>query len=404
MLAMGALLGAAGGCATWQKPEAVDDSSLRARAVTETVQDVRLSTVLLGAEDSRALFGEDVNAAGIQPVWIEIVNPTRDTLWLLRAGTDPDYFSPLEVAWSFHSRLAKAHNAAIDRHFDALDFRNPVPPGATRAGVIFTNPHHRIRVLNVDLLGPRKMIPFTLFLPDPDNPPDEGALQAVARHAADPQKDIRDAKALQRTLQQVSCCARDEQGAVRGDPLNVVLVGEIDDVSAALVRRGFRSDRMDFDDAQRLFGRRPDFVLRKAGQGGALANWIRAWVAPFRYRGQTVFLAQTGRPVGGRFADTDGTGVDLHPDVDEARNLLIQDLLYSGGVARLGFAGGVGTVDVAQQRDSLAGGTYHTDGLRATLFFVPRPLAISDLQILDWVPALERREFDAAAEQTNKPR
>jgi hypothetical protein len=88
----------------------------------------------------------------------------------------------------------------------------------------------------------------------------------------------------------------------------------------------------------------------------------------------------SGTHVGGRFAAAEGKELVLHPDVDEARNLLIQDLLYSGG---------------------LVGTTYHTDGLRAVMFFATRPLALLDVRLLDWVPYLERREAGTAAEHTH---
>lgn len=401
ILAVGMIHLALGGCATWQAPESVDDSQLRTRAVGETAQGVRLSAAVLSAADSRQLFGADVNGTGIQPVWVEVENSGPDTLWLLRAGTDPDYFSPLEVAWSFHNPLAGSHNAAIDDHFDALHFRNPIPAKSTRAGIIFTNPHHRTRVLNVDLLGPGKMIPFTLFLPDPDNPPDQETLRVVARYAEAQRGNLDDPDALRRALQRSPCCAKGANAAASPDPINVVFVGKIPDIAAAMVRRGFRSDRMDFDDAQQLFDRPPDFVLRKAGQGGVSANWIRGWAAPLRYRGHPVFLAQTGRPAGGRFAHADGKDVVLHADVDEARNLLVQDLLYSGGLTKLGFVEGAGTIGVSQPSGSFGATPYHTDGLRAVMFFTTRPRALSDVQILDWVPEPVRSEVRASVERPN---
>ena len=159
LIAVVCLLGGlTSGCATWQKPAVLDESPLRSRAVTQKVQDVRLSATHLSASDIQRIFGEDVNASGMQAIWLEVENPTPDTLWLLRAGTDPDYFSPLEVAWSFHRLLAPKQNAAIDAHFEELDFENPIPAGETRAGIIFTNPHIRVRVLNVDLLAPEKLL------------------------------------------------------------------------------------------------------------------------------------------------------------------------------------------------------------------------------------------------------
>jgi hypothetical protein len=392
------------GCATWQAPEFVDDTGLRERAMSETVDDVRLSAAVLKAVESQQLLGADVNAKGIQPVWIEVENSGPDMLWLLRAGTDPDYFSPLEAAWPFHALLGGKRNDAIDEHFDALDFPNPIPPRSTRSGIIFTNPHQRTRMLNVDLLGQKRMVPFTLFLPDPDNPPDESAIEAVERHLESVRVNIRTQDNLRKRLQDSPCCAETGGKDTAGDPVNVVLIGTFDNVAAALIRRGFRTDRKELDDTQKLFGRLPDFVLRKSGLGDVPAHWIRVWSAPFLYRKQPVWLVQAGRPVGGRIAIAKERALVLHPDVDEARNLLIQDLIYSGGIATLGFVEGAGETRTIRSRTDTAGSRYHTDGLRAVMFILSRPRALSEFEILDWVPALELSEANAAREQADERR
>jgi len=389
-----------GGCASWNSPSAVKDSDFRARAVSDRVRDVLLRATVLSAEDSRQLFGVDVNATGVQPVWIEVENATSDSLWLLRSGTDPDYFSPLEVAWSFHALLQGERNAAIDQHFDALDFQNPIPPKSSSAGIIFTNPHYRARLLNVDLLGPEKLIPFTLFLPDPDNPPDQSALQVLAHYTNAQRENLRHTDELRKALQQIPCCSTTGNENTAGEPLNFVMVGEIADIASAMVRRGFRSDRRAFDDNQQLFGRRPDIVLRRTGRQ-VPSTWIRSWVAPFQFQGKPVFLAQAGRPVGGRFADSGEYATVLHPEIDEARNLLVQDLLYSGGAAKLGIIAGEGGGAAAQlPADSLESG-YRTDGLRAVMFFATRPRALSEVELLDWDPEIKRREAGIAKPLTN---
>ena len=169
-----------GGCATWQAPETVDDSALRTRAVSETVMDVTLSASVLSSEDSQQLFATDLNGTGVQPVWIEVQNNSTHTLWLLRAGTDPNYYSPLEVAWPLHARFDKKGNDEIDEYFDSRSFENPVPPGVTHSGILFTNPHRGTHVLNVDLLGQQTFFPFTLFLPIPGEYDDRAAI-AVRR-------------------------------------------------------------------------------------------------------------------------------------------------------------------------------------------------------------------------------
>jgi len=385
------------GCSTWQVPETVDDSAWRARAESEALHGVRVSAAVLSAEDSRRLFGADVNATGIQPVWIEVENGGDDMLWLLRAGTDPDYFSPLEVAWAFHSLLGGERNRMIDEHFDRQAFQNPIPAGATRAGVIFTNPHRRTRLLNIDLLGRNRMLPFTLFLPVPDDPPDVQAMQIVQRYATESHADYDRENAFRSALERLPCCTTDATGDTPGEPINAVVIGSLADTGAAMQRRGYRSDRRAIDDAQRLFGRQPDVVGRKAGDGSSPAHWIRLWVAPMRYQGKPVFLAQVGRPVGGRFVVDGGEALAVHPDVDEARDLFLQDMLYSGGLHSFGF------VDIdgqASSRSSSSTARHPTDGLRVVMFFVPRPLALSDVESLGWESYIDRRQSRPAAEQS----
>ncbi|MEN8174365.1 MAG: hypothetical protein ABFS23_01295, partial [Pseudomonadota bacterium] len=241
------------------------------------------------------------------------------------------------------------------------------------------------------------------FPPVPDDAPHEQIHEILARYMDDQVIVYGDANEFRAALERLPCCAMGEDGTTSGDPMNMVLVGELDDIGAVLVRRGFRRDAIDSDTAQRLFGRLPDIVARKGGQGGVPANWLRLWLAPLRFRGQPVFLVQAGRPVGGRFAVGEGKDLVLHADVDEARNLVIQDLLYSGGLAKLGFVDGVGVATLAQPRQSLAGTSYYTDGLRAVLFLATRPLEISDVQILDWVSYLDYRAAATSEEKASEP-
>jgi hypothetical protein len=399
----GSLLLALAGCATWHAPAEVSDAALRARAVTANDREVHVTAAVLTAEDGRRMFGADVDQTGVQSVWIEVQNRTSQPLWLLRSGTDPDYFSPLEVAWSMHAPFARGTNSSINDHFDRFGFKNPIPPGATRTGILFTNPQRSTKLLNIDLLGNKTLFPFSLFMPVPDDSADERLPQLSIRYPDGQVTDFEDLAALRAALERSPCCATDADGSVQGDPLNAVFIGTIADIGAAGVRRGYRRDSNESDTVQRVFGRKPEFVARKQAQAGAPATWIRLWVTPMRFDGKPVFVAQVGRPVGGRFGPRAAANILLHEDVDEARNLLIQDMMYSGGLEKLGFVTGVGAVSESLSRTTLDGARYHTDGLRAVLFFATRPLSLSDVEFLEWVPYLERREA-AAGEQTDDAR
>ena len=382
LAALAAFALAAGACATWQPPVDDGDAALRARATSQSRGGVRLSAAVLGAEDSIRMLGTDVTRHDVQPVWIEVRNDTDHYLWLLRSGTDPDYFSPLEVAWFSHVKLGGSTNARIDEHFDRLSFRNPVPAGGVTTGILFTNPQPVVKLLNVDLLGDRAMIPFTMLLPVPGEI--SSALQLAYPYDETVLAAYDDLDALRRALEALPCCVTSADGTDAGEPLNVIVVGALDDVGAAASRRGYRRESVATGDPQRLFGRPPDFVARKVAQAGAPANWLRVWRAPISFRGQFVFVVQAGRPVGGRFAATPDGRARLHPDVDEARNLLVQDFMYSGGLETLAFVGGVGATPDDAPRRTADGDRYHTDGHRAVLFLSSRPRAFADVEILDW--------------------
>jgi len=384
------------GCATWIAPTDTGDTSLRTRAVTKAKPGVRVSAAVLGPEDCGRMLGRDVTADGVQPVWIEVTNDTDYVLWLLRSGADPDYFSPLEVAWGAHGLLSRRTNARIDDHFNQLAFPNPIPARGTSSGILFTNPQPVTKLLTVDLLGSRMMIPFTLFLSVPGDMTD--AKEVVYQYPATEVADVEDLNALRHALAGLPCCATTIDGR-DGEPVNVVLIGHLDDIAAAANRRGYRRDQSAADASQRLFGRKADLTVRKRAQAGASTSWLRVWRAPLTYRGEMVFVAQAGRPIGGRFPaepSQGSQGLRLHADVDEVRNDLIHDFMYSGGLEKLAFVSGVGVVRSDQPRTLPGGDRYFTDGRRVALFLSTRPRTFADVEILQWEPILPETAKDVS--------
>ena len=93
----------------------------------------------------------------------------------------------------------------------------------------------------------------------------------------------------------------------------------------------------------------------------------------------------------GRFAPT-LLASDTDPALDEARDLVVQDLLYSGGLIKLAIA----------HPQPLGGLEKTGDGRVAVLFIAARPLRVRDVRIVDWAevdwaqepPPYARRDQD----------
>jgi hypothetical protein len=93
-------------------------------------------------------------------------------------------------------------------------------------------------------------------------------------------------------------------------------------------------------------------------------------------------VGQVSTRLGGRFAPSGEGAWPIAPDVDEARNDVVQDLLYSQGVYKLGFVDGAGTVDATESNQAQT--SYRTDGLRAVLVFGQPAVSLAEIDFFDW--------------------
>jgi hypothetical protein len=124
-----------------------------------------------------------------------------------------------------------------------------------------------------------------------------------------------------------------------------------------------------------------------------------------RFRGMPVWIGQVSTPLGGRFARATEDGADslIDPNVDEARNDLIQDVIYSQSLVKVGFVKGVGRVMASNPRTTPSGASYHTDGLRAVLVFEPGHVALSEIKFLGWERLVDhyRQQLGSGEAKTN---
>ena len=59
-------------------------------------------------------------------------------------------------------------------------------------------------------------------------------------------------------------------------------------------------------------------------------NHLRVWLTPLRLEGEPVWIGQISRDIGVRFTKKTITTHKIDPDVDEARDYVIDDLVAAG--------------------------------------------------------------------------
>jgi hypothetical protein len=115
-------------------------------------------------------------------------------------------------------------------------------------------------------------------------------------------------------------------------------------------------------------------------------NHLRLWYSPVRFKGKPVFVGQISRDIGVRFTTKTWPPVThkIDPDIDEARHALVEDLLFSQTLSKVGFVKGVGRATPSNPRTNLTGDPYFTDGLRVVMILDPGPVSLNEIIELDW--------------------
>ena len=125
----------------------------KSRATTRTEGGVRVSTAVLSADESAAVYGVPLATRSIQPVWIEVENREDRAYYLLSPGLDPNFFPASEASEAVASGESPDQKAELDRRFRQLAFRNPVLPGATTSGFVLTNLDEGFKLVQIDLVS-----------------------------------------------------------------------------------------------------------------------------------------------------------------------------------------------------------------------------------------------------------
>ena len=136
-----------------------------------------------------------------------------------------------------------------------------------------------------------------------------------------------------------------------------------------------------------VFGRKQDLALQRARSTIVQRNHLRLWLAPFRYEEQPVWVGQVSRDVAIKLTARSPTLTThvIDPNVDEAREDLLQSMILSDSVARFGFVDAVPPSTPDSPASNLTDDPYFTDGKRMVILLAGyASVAPSRVEYLRW--------------------
>ncbi|MFV0416995.1 MAG: LssY C-terminal domain-containing protein [Chthoniobacterales bacterium] len=393
----------ASGCASFTPPRESRHEYLQ-RAVTRSQGDVSVSAVVLTDHEAKQVFGSKLAGSDIQPVWVSIDNKLDEELLVMLIALDPNYISPSEAAWRssgpFERGVRKKMNFFSKKQLPML-----ARPGKHTEGYVFTNSDPGMKAFNVQLIGDQESYSFSFAQMIPGLQTDFNASQAVinAEHKTD--KPNLSRRELRKYLEKLPSTVFGGDGKTPGDPLNIVIVGKSRLGLATFSKQGWDpTETLRLGTAFRtvlssifgmsyrtspvsplmLFDRKQDYALQKARKNVNERNHFRVWRAPVDCEGEPVWVGQISRDIGVKLNSRTLVTHVIDPEVDEARDYLLQDLLLSSAVQATGYVKGVGVSSRKNPRKNFTHDPYVTDGLRVVLFLTSNPTPTDEIDWLDW--------------------
>lgn len=391
-------------CTNFQ-PVPLEQLDYLSRVQTQEKDGIRVSVTVMSRDETRLAFGKKLDEMAIQPVWIQIENKSKQGYALILHGVDPDYFSEGEAAFAMQSGSAK-NRAAINEHFEEMGIDTFASSGETTSGFVFTNLKQGTRQVRVRLLGDNRLLEFEFFVTVPGLFADWQRGDVDSIYSEDEITDYDDPLEFRAMLENFICCTTKKNGEGSGDPINLVVVAEPSRLSKFIAAGWDETELMSLGSGWRtfkafitageykyspisalyIFGRPQDISFQKARDTIHERNHLRLWLAPWRFRGNPVWLGGISRDIG-VFFTTRTWNLTTHAidsEIDEARNYLLEDLATAQAVSAFSIVNGVGESTRENPRENLLGTPWWTDGRRLLLFLSDDPVALDEIEVLEW--------------------
>jgi len=373
--------------------EDVSNLDVIARAETQEKGLFRVRASVPGEQEAERIFGIPIYDRGIQPVWLEVTNTGNNRARLALSSIDPEYFSPLEVAYMHKKKFSTEGWMDMERYLYTNALPRQIAPQQTVSGFVFTHASKGTKAFNLDIFytgSSRDWETFTFFIEVPGFVPDHAAVDFRSLYADSEIRQV-DNSGLRELLADIPCCTTNRDGSQSGRPVQVFFVATGQDMLRALLRAGwsessYARDEDYLEDADYLFGRPPDAIFRKGRDKSTERVELAMWLAPVQVDGKPLWVSQFKHAIGRRYQIGEMFfGVQLDPDTSDGRNYLIQDVWYAQSVLYWAWSlTGVAAPKDAPRYDFHGNAWFSNDVVRPVIWISGEPIALAEATYIDW--------------------
>ena len=409
-------------CATFAPMPLSAPEELR-NVQSQTLGNVSLSVAILTDAQAKKHFGVDLGEHGLQAVWMSVQNASPRKLWFIRTMLDPDIYSADEVAALVARTIPPGEFERARQLLRDESVRDLMLPGMITEGYVFLPRAEGGRYLDIRLSGDaydeyeqraaamdggsiQEDVRFGFAVTLPDGDFDYERLDPHSIYDGRVLPDLDEAQ-LRTELERLPCCTTDASGVREGDPLNLVLIGDSDQVLNALCRAGWSfTHRITLQTIEReisaaiagdayavapvsalyVLDRRQDVAMQRARHSLAQRNHMRLWLAPFRFEGREVWIGQVSRDIGIKLTTRSPTLTThiIDPEVDTTREYVLHSLLGANLVDRFAFVSGSRLAFPDEPALNLTNDPYFSDGMRLVVVVARDPVLPHLVRSMRW--------------------
>ena len=404
------------------------------RASIQESVDAQVSVTVLTPAECKIALGVPLSNRGIQAVWVRVMNRSNVGIRLLMTRIAPNYFTAREAAGVCHFSIFKQllgfglllwfavpilflilpflpfkifttrrANRRMDDCFQLLGFPlKTIEPGVTVQGIVYTPVEFGTKVVHIALVINNEIKDFTFSIEVPAPHVDHQHTLLTSK-ISDKTEEC-DYETLKTRLIQLPPTTTNARGTRSGDPVNLVIIGNFPSVIGVFAARWDQTEIITLGSCWRtakafvlgseyryspvsalyLFDVPQAFALQRVRGTINERLHLRLWNTPWRYEGNEVWVGQVSRDIGVRFTwrTWNLTTHRIDPNIDEARDYVMEDLFEAGRITAGGYVQGVGACTKDSPRHNLTGDPYYSDGYRAVI-------AVSDQrrvpELLKWI-------------------